>query len=200
MNLHSLQAICAIRPSQEVVDHLDDVPNCAGVYMIFGDTQELLEGTGYEAAESRDPFRVGGVDLLYIGSSGTLRDRIACHFRDDSQASTFRMSMGCLLRERLDLSIHPHLTKTYFHFGQGEARLTRWLCQNTATAIWPCSQAVDLEKALIRNLPAPININDRREHPYSRYLMTLRSTANGRLNRPRRKPTRVLTRARRYGD
>ncbi|HTK34706.1 MAG TPA: hypothetical protein VL358_05385 [Caulobacteraceae bacterium] len=196
MNLPSLQAICAIRPSQEVLDHLDEIPNCAGVYMIFGDSQELLEGTGYEETESRDPFRVGGVDLLYVGSSSTLRDRIACHFKDDSQASTFRMSMGCLLRQRLDLSVYPHLTKTYFHFGQGEGRLTRWLCQNTAVAIWPCAQAPELEKALIRNLPAPINISDRRTHPYSRYLLTLRSTANGRIHRPRRQPSWVASRKR----
>lgn len=189
MLTEELQAICALRPTQEIADDLDRLPQCSGVYLIFGDSADLLEGTGYEAMEHRDPFQLGGADLLYVGSSANLRDRIACHVKDDSRGSTFRMSTGCLLREKLDLSIYTQATKTYFHFGPGEPRLSRWICQNTAIALWPCSHAPDLEKALIRNLPTPMNINDRRGHPYARYLLGLRRGASGRANRPRRRPT-----------
>jgi hypothetical protein len=189
MNINDLITLSALRPTQEVADTIDQIPEVSGVYMVFGDSAEVLEGTGYDTMENRDPFRVAGADLLYVGSSTTLRTRIARHLRDDSRTSSLRMSLGTVLRFKLDLTVHPHLTKHYFDFGPGEARLTRWLCENTAMAIWPCAHALDLEKALIRNIPTPMNISDRRTHPFSRYLMGLRRRLTGRENIPRRKIT-----------
>lgn len=189
MEFAELQAVCGLRTAQEVIDDLDALPECAGVYMIFGDTAELMEGTGYEQTEGRPPFRVGGTDLLYVGSSSNLRLRIACHLRDDSTTSTFRMSIGCLLQENLDLEIFSHPTRATFNFGAGEARLTRWMCLNTAIAVWPCTHADELERALIKGLPTPMNIADRRDHPYARFLQGVRDRANDRAGRLRRKAT-----------
>lgn len=191
MKFAEMQAICGLRATQEVVDNLEELPDCAGVYMIFGDTAELLEGTDYDRIEGRPPFRVGGTDLLYIGSSSNLRARISCHLRDDSTTSTFRMSIGCLLQRNLDLEIFSHPIRATFNFGPGEPRLTRWMCLNTAIAIWPCTHADELEKALIKGLPAPINIVDRRGHPYAQFLQGVRDRANDRAGRLRRKATWV---------
>ncbi len=197
MTDNPIHDVGSLRSTQSVLDDIEAIPECSGVYFIFGDTTEVLGGTAYAEMEHRDPFSVGGTDLLYIGSSANLRARIGCHLKDESSGSTFRMSMGCLLKESLDLTIYSQPTRTTFNFGQGEARLTRWLCLNTAIAIWPCQDAFDLEKALIKNLPSPINITNRRQHPYARYLLQKRSEANGRANRPRRRPVWIAHRNRR---
>lgn len=193
---NAMQELGGLRSTQDVLDDPETIPECSGVYFIFGDTSELLAGTGYDQMEDRDPFTVGGTDLLYIGASRNLRARISCHLKDDSSASTFRMSMGCLLKEDLDLTIFSQATRPTFAFGQGEARLTRWLCLNTAIAVWPCRDALDLEKALIKSLPAPLNITNRRQHPYARYLVQKRSEAAGRAGRPRRRPVWIAHRKR----
>lgn len=187
MHYSLIQDMCALRSTQLIADDLESVPDCGGIYMVFGDTTELLAGTGYADMEVREPFMIGGTELLYIGCSNDLRARIACHVKDDSTASNFRMSMGCLLRDQLDLEVFTHPLRATFHFGQGEARLTRWLCMNTAIAIWPCTQPRELERALIKALPAPININDRRRHPYARVLMEMRGAASDQAGRAKRK-------------
>lgn len=190
MDFHDMQAICGLRTTQEVMDDLQAIPDCAGVYMIFGDTTELVDWAEFEDIEGRPPFRVGGTDLLYIGSSMNLRARISCHVKDDSTVSTFRMSIGCLLMDDLDLEVFNHPARATFHFGQGEARLTRWMCLNTAVAIWPCTQAGELEKALIKGLPALLNIAERRDRPYAQMLQGLRDNANDRVGRQARKARR----------
>jgi hypothetical protein len=130
-----------------------------------------------------DPFRVEQLDLLYVGSATSLRGRLKAHLTDGSSASSFRSTLGALLSGSLALEVERRPSRPFYGFGgAGEGRLTRWIGQNTAVAVWPCAdagQAVQLERSLIRNVPAMLNIENRRRTDWGRSLLALRTPHGG---------------------
>ena len=90
------------------------------------------------------------------------------------------MTVGALLASHLHLEPVGDGTRTYFDFGDGERRLTDWLCANTRVAVFPCEQPFVIEKSILRNVAVPFNISDRKRHGFSKYLMNLRAVYAGR--------------------
>ena len=83
-------------------------------------------GSGYVAkCEKRD-----GLTLLYAGispkkpptkgrdaSKETLRSRIRTHYTGNAAGSMLRLTLGCLLAERLDLELRRYGSGNRMHFG-----------------------------------------------------------------------------------
>ena len=88
--------------------------------------------------------------------------------------------MGALLAGDLCLEPVGDGSRSYFGFGDGERRLTNWLCGNTRVALHPCDQPFVLEKALLRDHAIPLNLSERKRHGFSKYLMALRAVYAGR--------------------
>jgi len=105
--------------------------------------------TTYEATAPRDQSRFApvprfdaidiancetrdGLTLLYAGispkkpptngrapSKEALRSRIYTHYTGNAEGSTLRLTLGCLLAERLDLELRRYGSGTRMHFGIG---------------------------------------------------------------------------------
>ena len=153
-----------------------------GFYAVFFDSGTcLLEGSGYLDFDQAYPPAVEGFDLLYVGATlDSLRRRALQHVVGDSRSSSLRMTVGALLANDLDLEPVGDGSRTYFNFGDGERRLTSWLCAHTRVAVHPSSQPFVLEKALLREHFIPFNLSERKRHPFSKYLMALRAVYAGR--------------------
>jgi hypothetical protein len=171
-------------PAAELTAPDGGLPLERGVYFIFFDSgQLLLERSGYLEFGDDFPFSKDGFDLLYVGATMShLRRRVLDHLTGNSRSSSLRMTVGALLTLELGLDPVGDGSRTYFHFGDGERRLTNWLVANTRIACVPSVDPFHEEKQILANAPLPFNISERKRHPYSKYLMTLRSYFAGRPN------------------
>ena len=158
------------------------IPEQAGTYAVFFDSGTcLLERSGYLDFDQAFPPNLDGFDLLYVGAtSDSLRRRALQHVVGDSRTSSLRMTVGALLAGDLDLEPAGDGSRTYFNFGDGERRLTQWLCAHTRVAVHPSSQPFAIEKWLLREYAIPLNLSERKRHPFSKYLMALRAVYAGR--------------------
>ena len=75
-----------------------------------------------------------GMTLLYVGiapssssSPANLRSRLRQHLRSNAAGSTLRLSIGCLLAERLNLELRRTRSGKRRTFGPGEQVLSVWL-------------------------------------------------------------------------
>ena len=151
------------------MNHAEEhVPPVPGLYAIHG---------------SIDVWAQLGLDVqdgmpLYIGKSeGSLVEReLRTHFASDplrsprTGSSTVRRSFAALLRESLRLTAVPRNRANpgyYCNYGledDGDDRLTAWMHENLLIAVWPAPAGMsmevlrDVEKALLREWPPPINI------------------------------------------
>ena len=114
--------------------------------------------------------------MLYIGASGaSLRQRLHTHLRDDSQASTFRMSLGALLAEELQLKVRRVPSNHFFGFEpEDERRLTEWICTHLDVAWLVAERPVLEERRLIHSRNPMLNIRGRRAHDSAWTLLLLR--------------------------
>ena len=84
-----------------------------------------------------------GLTLLYVGispkapsasgvgaSRQNLRRRLRQHYALNAYGSTLRLTLGCLLSERLGLVLRRVGSGTRLTFADGEARLSQWMADN----------------------------------------------------------------------
>ena len=123
-----------------------------------------------------DGGALGGKPLLYIGASTiSLRRRLAHHLADDSQRSTFRMSLGAVLSDTLELRLRACSHPQFFGFERDcEARLTSWMACNLLVATRSATSPAILERRLIRSQDPTLNINGRRRRQSAWSLLMLR--------------------------
>jgi hypothetical protein len=178
IDLNSLHLL----PAASIVAAPHQVPPDMGTYFIFFDSgQLLLERSGYLEFDDDFPISIDGFDLLYVGATmSQLRKRVLDHLTGNSRASSLRMTVGAVLALELGLEPIGDGSRTYFHFGDGEQRLTDWLVAHTRVAFVLTDDPFGDEKRAIAAAPVPFNISERKRHPYSKYLMSLRSYFAGR--------------------
>jgi hypothetical protein len=159
-------------PAAELLLNLNLVPESAGVYLAYFRHEAGLLAATQKFYHSDDlPTKLGEFDLLYLGASEeSIRGRILKHLKGNSRMSSLRRTVGVLLREQLSLSL-CEADRTNFHFGDGEARLSRWIAENSAFAFIETHDAFRLEKFLIQMLGPPLNLSHRRRHPLARTIM-----------------------------
>jgi hypothetical protein len=109
-------------------------------------------------------LRSFGCVLLYVGiapgtasesgrSSGqTLRDRLRYHFRGNAEGTTLRLSLGCLLAQKLGIELRRVGTGRRMTFGAGEQVLDEWLGRSARIAWMVCDEPWKTEEYLIRTV------------------------------------------------
>lgn len=142
--------------SANLVADLDAIPTTAGVYILKCSDPELARDLGL--AGSGDP------EPVYVGRAQNLRQRIRCHLRGPSAASTFRGSLGLILNPKLSLEPQVADLGSALWF-QRETRLSDWIAKHTEVAFTESTTRVQDEIALIHSLQPPLNIEYRSGRP-----------------------------------
>ena len=175
-------------PAAKLLRDPNLLPETAGVYLAYFRHEAGLLAATQQIHHSNDlPTKLGEFDLLYLGASeDSIRGRILSHLKGDSRVSSLRRTVGVLLREQLSLSLRG-ADRANFHFGDGEARLSGWIVENSAFAFIETKDAFRLEKFLIQMLGPPLNLSHRRRHPFARTIIQLFWTLRG-------EPARYATR------
>lgn len=170
--------------AQEVQAKPSPIPRLPGVYAWYFD--EVPAGMPTDNCHT-----LNGLTLLYVGiapkapptnrkkASGThLRQRVTYHFRGNAEGSTLRLTLGCLLGDRLGIQLQRvgnGKTKTFTN--PGEQRLDTWMAEH-ARVVWVATdQPWQLEEKLIGDLSLPLNVAGNARHPYCTTLKVLRSEA-----------------------
>lgn len=152
------------------------IPEVGGLYAFSLKDPSVLAEPLARAGLAMDVMGLGQRPLIYIGASGdSLRRRVRSHLRDDTQTSSFRMSLGALLTDQLALTVKPVRHKSVFGFlPQDEARLTAWMIQNLDVGVLPAVRPKALERRAITQSDPVLNIQGRRAHDAAWQVLLLR--------------------------
>jgi len=160
-------------PGKAFLEAIEDVPAVSVVYFIFiREGWRLIDGLNLKSADLERPPAFNGADLMYIGMSPhSIQARLSSHFCSDPRMSSFRRTLGLLLKHELNLDMHACNQRAKFQFGSGEARLTDWIVDRGYVSYILSPSAETLEEFLIKSFHPPLNISFRKTHPLSRHLM-----------------------------
>jgi|GEM_PF-4656356 len=158
-------------PTFDLLQSMHQLPPTEGVYFVTGELPASLP------VKPRPGDSIIHPDMLYIGATRNMQVRVERHLTDDSRASSFRMTLGAVLRENLGLVVRRHLGKPSFDFGPTEDRLTDWLVENTSFRFWPTAEPFAVERALIAHASGALNIKGRMDREAVGILMQLRRQA-----------------------
>ena len=128
--------------------------------------------------------------LLYVGISPkappkigsapgkqTLLNRIRNHYCGNAEGSTLRLTLGCLLSEKLGIKLRRVGSGTRMTFGEGENILSQWMDEN-AFVVWVVnSEPWLLEEKIIGEVSLPLNLDMNKEHPFHQSLSQIRKSA-----------------------
>lgn len=172
-----------------------DLQGGAVYCILFRDALELLELAGYFLFEKREPLCFSNLHLLYVGcATKGFGSRLRCHFGNNSQLSSLRLTLACFLKDGLELVPRVIGDRYRCNFGETEKRLSKWLNENTLVAYHFADDPSALEKRLISELAPPLNITLQRTQPFAKHLMTIRHTFSRDPRLPR-VPAGVVRRA-----
>ncbi|MBL6082284.1 hypothetical protein JMJ56_30370 [Belnapia sp. T18] len=160
------------------------IPKLPGVYALYFD--EIPPGVPTDGC-----VRLSGFTLLYVGiapkapptngrkaSAAHLQQRVTYHFRGNAAGSTLRLTLGCLLADRLGIQLRRvgnGRTRTFTN--PGEQRLDAWMADH-ARVVWVATDRPwQLETELIGDLSLPLNVAGNARHPYCATLKVIRSEA-----------------------
>ncbi len=172
---------------EEVLTTIKDlVPRTPGVYAWY--FREVPSGVPTENCH-----RLHDATLLYVGispkrppqngappSRQNLRKRIRYHYRGNAYGSTLRLTLGCLLAQRLGIQLQRTGRTGRLTFGDGEKKLSEWMGTN-AFVCWAETPAPwEVEEQLIRRVSLPLNLDQNSAHPFCRTLRACRADAKNR--------------------
>ena len=127
--------------------------------------------------------------LLYVGispkrppkegrsSRQTLRTRIRYHYRGNAEGSTLRLTLGCLLSERLGLCLYRVGSGKRMTFCEGEAVLSDWMASNAFVSWMVATEPWITEAGLIKSVNLPLNIDQNAHSPSIVAVRTARKEA-----------------------
>ncbi|MGV9678746.1 GIY-YIG nuclease family protein [Nocardia sp. NPDC003482] len=134
-----------------------------------------------------------GLTLLYTGISPTkppvngrppsrqhLRKRIATHYAGNAAGSTLRLTLGCLLADELGIELRRYGSGRRFHFGTGEALLSKWMHTNALVSWITAPKPWQIEDELIACLDVPLNLQGNRHNAFHPRLTAIRKAARVR--------------------
>jgi hypothetical protein len=134
---------------QDVFSRRSPVPKAPGVYAwYFRNMPPHVPTTGCTIT--------GDFHLLYVGisrsappksgkaaSKQNLSRRIRSHMRGNASGSTLRLSLGCILTDRLGIALRRVGRRGRFTFSAGEQRLSAWMEEN-ARVVWKVCEETHL--------------------------------------------------------
>jgi hypothetical protein len=132
----------------------------------------------------------GSYTLLYVGispkepprngstpSKQKLFDRIRYHYRGNAEGSTLRLTLGCLLSEKLGIQLRRVGSGKRMTFGEGEHILSQWMEEN-AFVVWVVDpEPWHLEEKIITEVSLPLNLDMNKKHPFHKSLSHVRRAA-----------------------
>ena len=176
-NVHSRAEVLASPPL------VDPVPGVYGWWF-----REIPADIDIENCQSRD-----GRTLLYAGispqappkngrrpSQQTLRKRIKNHYAGNAAQSTLRLTLGCLLADRLGIELRRYGSSSRLHFGVGERDLSGWMAENAFVSWYPVAEPWLLEDHLLETLDLPLNLDKNNRNSFHAELKHARARARER--------------------
>jgi len=159
------------------------VPKKPGIYAWY--FKEIVPPKYTYGCITRDNLK-----LLYIGispnkppinrkaaSTQSLWHRIRHHYNGSAYGSTLRLSLGCILAERLGIELRYVGSGNRMTFSDGESALNNWL-EDNAFVCWEEIESPWLsEEIIINSLSLPLNLHKNNNHPYYPILAGLRKQA-----------------------
>lgn len=149
----------------EVLEPSSPVPASPGVYAWY--FRDIPPGLSPEGC-----IRSGDLTLLYVGispkrppvdalkpSKQTLRSRVRYHYRGNAEGSTLRLTLGCLLAERLGITLYRVGSGKRMTFCDGEEVLSAWMAENAFVCWTVTDEPWVLETTLIGSVNLPLNID-----------------------------------------
>lgn len=169
----------------EVLTRPSPVPQSPGVYAwYFSELPTGIDGAGCHHVE--------GLTLLYVGispkappengrlpSQQTLRTRLRTHFGGNAEGSTLRLTLGCLLAERLGIALRRVGSgRRYTFTNPGECALDTWMARH-AFVTWTEHQSpwTPEHELLGSGLVLPLNIHGNPREDLRCYLSAVRARA-----------------------
>lgn len=149
----------------------DDIPlvSGAGVYVFYLEQPTALPSITLPASR-----------VLYIGMTDDCLEARNHFYHEHSGFSTFRRSLGALLKDELGLKALPRAagpsptnTNCYRFNEAGELALTRWMREHLTYACYPNEDPRAMESELIRHYEPPLNLT-KWKNPNAAYLKALR--------------------------
>ena len=170
--------------SAEVLSRPSPVPKAPGVYAWYFD--EIPPGVPTEGCHT-----VGVWTLLYVGiapkappmngkaaSRTHLYQRVRYHLTGNAEGSTLRLTLGCLLGERLGIQLRrvgSGGTKTFTN--PGEQRLDAWMAEHARVAWVETAEPWVLEAQLFGTMSLPLNLAGNRRHAFWGTMSEIRTGA-----------------------
>lgn len=135
---------------QEVLARACPVPAAGGVYCWwFRRLPPLVDGAGCRVHE--------GLTLLYAGisprqpprngrapSRQNLRQRLVTHYSRNTEGSTLRKTLGCLLADELGIQLRRVGSGRRRTFDAGELVLSAWMAENALVSWVVCDRPWEL--------------------------------------------------------
>ena len=129
-----------------------------------------------------DTIKFEDYQLLYIGISpsspqgnNNIRNRIRSHMNGNASASTLRLTLGCLLKEELNIQLKQ--IRNRYYFGEEENILSLWIERNAFVTFEPCHEPWIIEEGAIKQLNLPLNILDNEHNNFYNALKNIRKQA-----------------------
>jgi hypothetical protein len=140
--------------------------------------------------DTRGCVVLGDLTLLYVGispkapprdgrggSRQTLQSRIRYHYRGNADGSTLRLTLGCLLGDRLGLQLRRVGSGRRLTFTDGEQALSAWMADNAYVAWVETPQPWAAERELIAAVDLPLNLDQNRRNAFHADLTWRRARA-----------------------
>ena len=137
-----------------------------------------------------DCIRCGNLTLLYVGiapravpmngkpaSSQRLCHRVRYHYRGNAEGSTLRLTLGCLLAERLGIQLRRVGSGGRMTFADGEPVLSSWMDHNAFVAWHVDAEPWALERQIVSGVALPLNLDMNKGHAFHPVLSQLRREA-----------------------
>ena len=167
----------------EVLVRPSPVPRRAGVYGWY--FRELPRPIDTSQCVTWD-----GCTLLYGGiapkappvngrpaSQQSLQKRIRYHHTGNAAGSTLRLTLGCLLAERLGIQLRRVGSGQRLTFAAGEARLSAWMADNAYVTWVETDYPWLAEQQFIASVNLPLNLDQNRHHAFHQQLTQIRADA-----------------------
>ncbi len=157
------------------------IPKQSGIYGMYFQTVPLNVPTS-------GCNRFCNATLLYVGispekpaagkqaSTHTLFDRIRFHLRGNAERSTFRFSVGCLVRDLISIQLCCS-EKSRTWGSTGERALSEWIAANVLVCWAVHPSPWEVEEELLRRYCVPLNIKHNPTNVFRRDLKALRRQA-----------------------
>jgi len=98
----------------------------------------------------------------------------------NAEGSTLRLTLGCLLSERLEIQLRRVGSGKRMTFMAGEAALSAWMEENAFVCWQVCEQPWVLEREIVGAVNLPLNLAQNPRHPYCSTLRACRAAAKAR--------------------